>query len=137
MTVIAKDFELCVDLFVSASNQTGLDTWSMTQRLLWAVCRNWYYLQRCLYTTYIYFSLLCYVNLSISEKLLTSILRLFVNTIFSLLCLLGLRICWVHPYRRVRHFNECSGYDTKLYLIVWFQFWSFGECEVLLHCHYS
>ena len=29
------------------------------------------------------------------------------------------------------------GYSTKLHLIVRFLFWSFRECRVPLHCHYS
>ena len=33
--------------------------------------------------------------------------------------------------------NECSGYDTKLHLMVRLQSWSFGEYGVPLHCHYA
>ena len=29
------------------------------------------------------------------------------------------------------------GFDTKQYLMVKFQFWKSGECEVGLHFHYS
>ena len=31
----------------------------------------------------------------------------------------------------------CSGYDTKLNLMVRLLFWRFGECRVPLHCYYS
>ena len=30
-----------------------------------------------------------------------------------------------------------AGYDTKLHLMGKHLFWSFGQCGVLLHCHYS
>ena len=33
--------------------------------------------------------------------------------------------------------DECSGYDTKLDLLVRLQSWSFVEWGVPLHCHYS
>ena len=31
---------------------------------------------------------------------------------------------------------KCSGYDTKLHLMVRLQFWRSGEYRVPLHCHY-
>ena len=33
--------------------------------------------------------------------------------------------------------KECSGYDTKLHLVVGLQFWRSGECRIPLHSHYS
>ena len=33
--------------------------------------------------------------------------------------------------------KRCPGYDTKLHLIIRFQFWSSGKCEVPHHCCYS
>ena len=47
----------------------------------------------------------------------------------AILC--GCRICKLHLC------NVYSGYETKLYLIVKFQSWSFKEIGVSFHCHYS
>ena len=33
--------------------------------------------------------------------------------------------------------NKCPGYDIKQHVMVRLQFWSFEECEIRLHCHYS
>ena len=50
----------------------------------------------------------------------------------------GCRIYWMHLCRRVRlHSNECLQYETKLHLMVSLQSWSFEECGIPLHCHYS
>ena len=52
----------------------------------------------------------------------------------------GLRICRLNFCRGVRpcHIDhECPGYHTKLHMMVRLQSWSFGECGVSFHCHYS
>ena len=53
--------------------------------------------------------------------------------------LASLRICWLYPLQRgkITQKKRCPGYDTKLHLVVRFQFWWYKFCEVLLHCHYS
>ena len=49
------------------------------------------------------------------------------------------KICQLYFCRGIRSHppNKCPGYDTELHLMVRLQSWSFGECGVLLHCHYS
>ena len=50
----------------------------------------------------------------------------------------GYRIYWLHLCRRVRApTNECPFYDAILHLIGRVQCWSFRECGVPFHCHYS
>ena len=54
----------------------------------------------------------------------------------------GLRIWWLYPLPWSKNSSSspkmwCLGHNTKLHLMVRFQFWKSGEFEVLLHYHYS
>ena len=39
---------------------------------------------------------------------------------------------WVRSFQK-----ECPRFDTKLYLMVRFQYWRSGRCGIFLHCNYS
>ena len=49
----------------------------------------------------------------------------------------GCRICWLQSLQRGKSFPPSILDMTLNYLIVRLHSWSFWECGVLLHCHYS
>ena len=57
------------------------------------------------------------------------------------LCQWGFEYTFVSPAEREDPIHKrgggCTGYDTKIYLMIRLLFWSSGECEITLHCHYS
>ena len=49
----------------------------------------------------------------------------------------GCRVCQLHPCRGVKPLPTSVLDMTRDYLMVRFQFWSFGEYGILLHCYSS
>ena len=54
---------------------------------------------------------------------------------------IGLKIHWLHSLQKSKtpshHKKECTGYDTKLHLMIRFHFCKSRECRVPLYYYYS